>query len=180
MLQHTYQHMFEYTNKEMIEMIEQQNYIRFNKDMTTITIDDIEITIPTYVFRATKRYRFNATDKILEKQCVSCNRWFSICTIEDNSFKLINDECLIHFLGKSGAATYCRKCEKDRISDCPAPEPNPKPSMVNRKSLNIIIPDHHKKYLKCKSYLEDRNVTSIVLEILENYIKENPINVSFK
>lgn len=158
----------------MLKSTEQQNYIYITKDIKTITINDMEVSIPLYVFRSTKRYRINNLEGTLEKQCVNdkCNKWFTVCKIENNSFNIINDESLIHFLGaKSGFSTYCRQCEKPNT---PPPEP------PHTKPLNINLPSDLKKYLKTKSYLEDRSLTNILIEILDDYAKENPINISFK
>lgn len=163
----------------MLKSAEQQKYIYFSKDMSPITFNDIEIPTPEYVFRAAKRYRFNSSEGVLEKQCSNCTTWFCVCKIEDNSFKKIHDESLIHFFGKSGFSTNCRKCGDPQplkiTNQLSAIDKDDK-----KNYLNIILPEHLKKYLKAKSFLEDRSVTNIVVEMLETTAKENPITISFK
>lgn len=159
----------------MTKTTEQLNYIYFYKGMSILTFNDTDITIPQYIFRATKRYRFNTINGILEKQCVSCNKWFPVCSIKGNEFKFSDNESKFHFFGKSGFHTYCRKCEKPRTQAAPVPTPTGK-----KQYVNIIIPEHLKQYLKARSILENTTSTNIIIKMLETAATENPINISFK
>lgn len=165
-----------------------KNCIRFKKGKLNLTINDVDICFPSYINRAVSRYRFNTEALILERLCSHCNGWFLACKYENNTFKPINNEKELHYLGpSSGFYSYCQKCSKEKKEENSNTDNKPttsdEDSNISYRSgekshLNIIIDLELKEYLKYKSISKRTNLTSLIIEILTDYKNKNPLNLS--
>lgn len=165
------------------------NYIFFKNGDLSKTINGEIIEFPDYINRCAKRYRFDVDRLILQKQCSKCLEWFNVCLLENNDFTVINNEKEIHYFGASGFENNCyKKCKnspkkgtkpKNKVSIIDNP-PTPNDSEIEKTYLNIIIPKYLKKYLKTQACIQDSNITKILITLIEDYARDNPINIESK
>lgn len=86
-------------------------YHYFKKGELDIHLKNETIVAPEYINKGAKNYRFNLENNILEKKCISCNKFFEVQKYSDGSFIDIHDEEQIHYFSEiSGFQGKCKKC----------------------------------------------------------------------
>jgi hypothetical protein len=157
------------------------NYQTFNKNRLYVILGNSEKTdIPDFVNKARKRFRYNAEENILYKQCSICEQWFKVAKYENKEWIDIHSEYEIHFT-KSGYGSYCQKCslvlqEKKPQNKVTNFRETNNSLLENTEKYSVFLTTRHKKYLKTRAALESISMRELIFNILEKEINENPLD----
>lgn len=130
--------------------------------------DNQEIEIPNFITKAYKRYRYNYSETVIERQCYKCQKWFAILKFENGVFSDIHLESQYHFCGsKSGFGSYCVSCNKpttivnDNLSGC--------------VKYSIFLTKENMKYVGMRCSAQDISKRIFFNELIEQEKLKNPI-----
>jgi hypothetical protein len=155
-----------------IEMDKKQTFQIFKKNhLFIITIDNEKIQAPDFVIKSISTYRFDDEKLELQKSCYMCRKWFAVAKLEDKKWKDIHDEKKIHLV-PSGYGAYCLSCAKIKDNKL---DNNKQRKESKGDKYSIVLLDRHKKYIKIRATAEDKTITKVLEEILEEQIERNPI-----
>lgn len=146
------------------------DFVYFKKGSLDFINSYDEICVaPSFVEKASKNYRYDLEQDILEKQCIACKRFFPVQKRSEGQYYDIHNEEDIHFIGTvSGYSVRCKECTGSE----PAALPD---TSVNDSFTVPLLTIDNANYVKLlcimKSYTEEEALNFIITIVK----KHNPI-----
>jgi hypothetical protein len=141
-----------------------------------------KVYIPDYIALSFKRYRYDKEDKMLQKQCVTCSRWFNALHLQGNTLIDVHCESEFHLrTGSSGYEIRCNSCtEKYKISTKKIAEPKNIKNNTNAKEKNdkysLYLKPSNKKFLDFIAALNGITIADVLNQIIEKELNSTDID----
>jgi hypothetical protein len=158
-------------------------YVRFSKDFMFVENDRRDkVDIPTYIALSFKRHRYDKEDKVIQKECVECLKWFNILKLEDNQLIDVHKEEEIHIRkGTSGYAIRCNNCiakGKVEINGSTGSGEKKIDNKIKEKNdkYSLYLRPSNKKFLVFLAATKGITVADTLNAIIEKEIKNTDID----
>ncbi|MGK0466986.1 hypothetical protein [Clostridium sp.] len=158
-------------------------YVRFSKDFMYVENDRRDkVDIPTYIALSFKRHRYDKEDKVIQKECVECLKWFNILKLEENQLIDTHKEEEIYLRkGKSGYANRCNYCTANgKVATSGSTGSDKKEIDYKTKEKNdkysLYLRPSNKKFLVFLAATKGITVADALNEIIEKEIKNTDID----
>ena len=154
-----------------------KDFIVFSQDFMYINYNGAKFSIPKYIEKAFKRYRYYNEEGLIKKQCTDCLRWFDVMKVIDSTLMDCHDENEIHLMkGISGFDVRCVDCNNKK-----------KEIIVEQKKLkeknvkcSLYLKASNKQYLELAAKLQNKCIAELLNEIIEKEKEKNPIELLAK
>lgn len=93
-----------------MENNENEEFQKIDSKDYSVTIEDRKVITPRFVWFAVRSFRFNVENKILQRKCAACKRWYDISQFQNEEWIGIYNpqEYRQNKSGKFGS--YCCLC----------------------------------------------------------------------
>lgn len=149
-------------------MSEKCSYQTFNSKRLYITLENgDQVDVPGFVGKSYKRYRYNTSDKTIEKQCYKCKTWFKVLKVRPDKLEDIHNESEFHFIShKSGYGSYCQPCTN--------PPASPKKSKELQKYSVFLTAENH-RYIMLRCAAQNSRKTELINSLIDRERLQKPI-----
>ncbi len=148
-----------------------ERYQTFSKNVNYVIDNNNHKIIVPYVEKARKRYRFATEEKILQKQCSKCEKWFEVMRLENGELIDIHNEDEIH-LTKSGFISYCKKCTPKKLVSI---KEGSDKRLNDSDKCSVYLTELQRRYLKMRAAAVNKPMKELLGEIIDDEIRKNPI-----